>query len=800
MMLKQRLHLFVKGIVQGVGFRPYIHRLALKHGLAGWALNASDGVHIEVEGEANALEAFMNDLIPYAPPLAVIDDVTVTEIPPNGDEKFEIRHSVEKEGEFVLVSPDIATCKDCLRELLNPSDRRYRYPFINCTNCGPRFTIIQDLPYDRPKTTMRKFIMCPDCQREYEDISDRRYHAQPNACPKCGPKVWMEEWKGNWGIELGQGETALKMAAKLLSEGEIIAIKGLGGFHLACDACNEEAVLRLRALKGREEKPLAIMSANLKLIERYSFVSEEERHLLESPQKPIVLLRKKEPCPIAPSVAPRNRYLGVMLPYTPLHALLLDEFKGLALVMTSGNISEEPLCKDNDEAKRRLGGIARYFLLHDRDIHMRCDDSVVRCIPSPTPSSPTLSHPHTPILQHPHPPTLFLRRSRGYAPFPIRLDFKLREVLAVGAELKNTFCFTRDRYCFLSQHIGDLKNAETLAYFEESISHFQKLFRIHPEAIAHDLHPDYLSTKWAMSQPGIEKVAVQHHHAHVASCMAEHGIVEPVIGVACDGIGLGTDGAIWGCEFMVATYSDFERKAHLAYVPMPGGDAATKEPWRMAATYLYLALGDGFVERPIPFCRRLDRRAWRFIKQMIDRKVNTPPTSSCGRLFDAVSSLLGLRDRVSFEGQAAMELEQLASEEGGLGRYGFEFICSGGVKQISVLPMFEQIVDELMRGVPEPIIARKFHNTVADFMVEACRFIAEETGLRKVVLSGGTFQNVLLLRLLLSRLHELGLEVFCHNRVPPNDGGIALGQAMVANARLGEHNCKGMTTLEGNGG
>ncbi len=777
---KRRLHVFVEGIVQGVGFRPYIHRLALKHGLSGWVLNASDGVHMELEGKADTLEAFMEDLVPCAPTLAVIDKVTVTEVPPNGDEAFEIRQSVEKAGEFVLVSPDIATCPDCLGEVFEPSDRRYLYPFTNCTNCGPRFTIIQDLPYDRPKTTMGKFVMCPDCQREYEDISDRRYHAQPNACPKCGPRVWIEGWEvgrsAGWQVErVGDweiGEGSITTAAKLLSSGEIVAIKGLGGFHLACDACNEEAVLRLRNLKGREEKPLAIMSANLKAIESYAFVSEEERRLLESPQKPIVLLRKRESCPIAPSVAPRNRYLGVMLPYTPLHALLLNEFKGLALVMTSGNISEEPLCKDNEQAKQRLGGIARYFLLHDRDIHIRCDDSVVRCVPRLAPGK--------------NDGVLFLRRSRGYAPFPVRLNFKLKEVLAVGAELKDTFCFTRGRYCFLSQHIGDLKNAETLAYFEESVAHFQRLFRIRPEAIAHDLHPDYLSTQWAMNQHGIEKVAVQHHHAHVASCMAEHGIVEPVIGVACDGIGLGTDGAIWGCEFMIATYDEFERKAHLAYVPMPGGDAATKEPWRMTATYLYLALGEDFVDRHIPFCRRLDRRAWEFVKRMIERKVNTPLTSSCGRLFDAVASLLGLRDKVSFEGQAAMELEQIAGEEDGLGSYEFELGGSGGIKQISVLPMFKQIVGELERGVSDAVIARKFHNTVADFMVEVCRFIGKETGLSKVVLSGGTFQNILLLKLLLLRLQGLGFEVFCHNKVPPNDGGIALGQAMVANARLGE--------------
>jgi len=783
----KRIH--VTGVVQGVGFRPFVYELATRHELAGWVCNTSAGVDIEVEGQPAAVDAFVQGLTAQAPPLARIDSVEVADIPLNGYRLFEIRHSVAQEGRFQPISPDVCICPDCLRELFDPTDRRYRYPFINCTNCGPRFTIIQDIPYDRPNTTMRAFPMCPACQAEYEDPLNRRFHAQPNACPACGPHVWLVEDSR----QTAEGEAAIQRARELLARGAVVAVKGLGGFHLACDAANDEAVRRLRERKGRVDKPFAIMSFDVATVMRYCFVNDEERRLLESRERPIVLLRERPDSPISKWVAPGNKYLGVMLPYTPLHYLLIANGRWpmaetpptadhppsassdwlLALVMTSGNYSEEPIATDNQEALDRLAGLADAFLLHNRDIHARCDDSVVR------------------VFQKAELP---IRRSRGYAPFPVRLPFRARQVLAVGAELKNTFCLTREEYAFLSQHIGDMENLETLRSFEEMIEHFKGLFRIEPEVLAHDLHPDYLATQYAKrlenGDRGLELVAVQHHHAHVAACMAEHGLSgeRPVIGVAFDGTGYGTDGAIWGGEFLVADYAGFHRAAHLAYVPLPGGDTAIRRPYRTALAHLWHAFGTLDVD--VAPRRTPSEVELRVLRRQLERGVNAPPTSSMGRLFDAVAALAGLRQEVNYEAQAAIELEMMATE--GVGDAYVWKIRRESAPDLTGLEDSEWILDpaqlirevvaDVLAGVPVPVISAKFHNSVAALIHEVCELIRAETGLNEVALSGGVFQNVTLLARAVELLRRAGFTVYTHRVVPPNDGGIALGQAVVANA------------------
>ena len=771
-----RANIVVKGVVQGVGFRPFVHRLAREHGLNGWVLNSTEGVVIEVEGERGSVEAFIADIGPKAPPLAVIEKVDAAFLPPVGYSSFVIQPSREDEDGLVLVSPDIATCPDCLRELFDPQDRRYRYPFTNCTNCGPRFTIIEGVPYDRPRTTMKAFAMCEACEAEYHDPADRRFHAQPNACPACGPRVWLEKSGGigDKGCGLGVNsypltpnplirDEAIERARELLAAGYIVAVKGLGGFHLACDATNDEAVRRLRERKGRVDKPFALMSPDIEAVERFCYLSEGERQLLLSPQRPIVLLRERPDSPISKLVAPRNKYLGVMLPYTPLHYLLLagDGESPLALVMTSGNMSEEPIVTDNQEARRRLSPLADYFLMHDRPIHIRCDDSVTRLFEGKE---------------------FIIRRSRGYAPFPIRLPFQLKEILACGAELKNTFCLTKDTYAFLSQHIGDMENLETLRSYEASIEHFKRLFRIEPRIIAYDMHPDYLSTKYALSQIANRKlqIAVQHHHAHIASCMAENGLQGRVIGVAFDGTGYGEDGRIWGGEFLVCDYADYQRVAHLAYVPLPGGEAAIRRPYRMALSHLRHAYGS--LDLDLPLLRRVDPVELRVVERQVETGLNSPHTSSMGRLFDAVSALIGLRDVINYEAQAAIELEMIAAEDVEEG-YAFPLSPSPYPLILDPAPVIRAIVADLRAGVDKPVISAKFHNGVAGMIAAVCGAIREREGLNRVVLSGGVFQNVYLLSRALKRLRREGFEVFIHHQVPTNDGGIALGQALVANAR-----------------
>jgi hydrogenase maturation protein HypF len=751
----KRIH--ITGIVQGVGFRPFVYQLADRHALTGWVCNTSSGVDIEAEGPSPALEQLLEDLETEAPPLARIESIKATDHPPNGYRRFEILHSVAQEGEYQLISPDIATCQDCLAELFDPLDRRYRYPFTNCTNCGPRFTIIEDIPYDRPLTTMRDFVMCPQCQREYDNPLDRRFHAQPNACPTCGPQLRLVDANGNQ--ITAEGEIAA--AVGLLREGSILGIKGLGGFHLACDATNDEAVLRLRERKRRPAKPLAVMMPNLQEAATHCEVSREEKRLLTSPQCPVVLLRWKGSSTVSSLVAPGNRYLGVMLPYTPLHHVLIREM-GRPLVMTSGNLSEEPIAVSNDEALTRLAGIADHFVLHNREIYARYDDSVWM------------------VAEERSQP---LRRSRGYAPSPIHLPFKARQVLACGTELKNTFCATKDEYAFLSQHIGDLENWETLEHFKSSIELYKRLFRLDPEIVAYDMHPEYLASKYALSLDSPEhKVPVQHHHAHIVSCLVDNGKQEPTIGVALDGTGYGTDGQIWGGEFLVADYRGFRRAGHLQEVPLPGGEATILRPYRMALSHLYSLCGDSAIDAATPFLGEIDDLELEIIKEQIDRGINTPWTSSCGRLFDAVTALVGFHGRATYEGQAAIQLEMIAHDGDASASYPFAVVEQNGERVIRLAEMWGAIVEDLSAAVSPGDVASRFHHTMARMILDTCLAISTEVGLQRVALSGGCFQN----RLLLTEAQELltgaGFEVLTHRQVPCNDGGVSLGQAVIAHS------------------
>ncbi len=758
--------MIVQGIVQGVGFRPFVYGQALRLGLVGFVLNDSMGVTIEIEGTSEALAGFQRALREEAPPLARIDSLVTEQIPLCHDATFTIAQSRIGAGRQALISPDTATCDDCLRELLDPTDRRYGYSFINCTNCGPRFSIVQDVPYDREKTTMRVFPMCPSCRSEYADPLNRRFHVQPNACAMCGPRVRLLSWT-NLAVE---GTDPIVTAGQWFAEGAILAIKGLGGYHLACDALNTEAVQRLRHKKHREAKPFALMVPDLEIARQLCPVSDAEAALLQSRQRPIVLLNRRPDCPVADSVASAHNTLGVMLPYTPLHHLLLHAFtaaiqtdRSAVLVMTSGNLSDEPIAYRDDEAQERLATIADGIVIHNRDSHMRCDDSVMRMIAGEQ---------------------QFLRRSRGYAPEPIPLSFDFPvPLLACGAHLKNTFCLGKGRQAFVSHHIGDL---ETLTSFREGVKHFGRLFDIHPEAVTYDLHPEYLATKYALDTHMQQKIGVQHHHAHIASVLAEHGLKDPVIGVAADGTGYGEDGAIWGCEIMAVSLREFERLAHLAYVPLPGGEQAVRQPWRMAAAYLAQAYGEAFLELDIPFVRGLDRAKWHTLSQMITRGINSPPTSSLGRLFDAVAALVDLRGEVLYEGQAAIELEMqatLAERTEQAGIYPFAF-GDQVPATLDVAPMIRAIVRDIQQGVSIPQIAARFHRSIAGLLATACFEARERTGRNGVALSGGVFQNRLLLEQLVARLEEMSFQVYINRRVPPNDGGVSLGQLAVVAARL----------------
>jgi hydrogenase maturation protein HypF len=749
----------VFGIVQGVGFRPYIYRLAAELRLTGTITNTAAGVTIEIQGSPEAVEDFLARLPVEAPPLARITSVAVRDLPPDHDRGFRILESRVGEKRRVLISPDVAICADCRRELFDPADRRFRYPFINCTNCGPRFTIVRDIPYDRARTSMAVFRMCAACQREYDDPLNRRFHAQPNACWECGPRV--ELWD-NRGQPLETREPIAEAAARLRA-GAVVAVKGLGGFHLAADATNAQAVECLRERKRRVEKPFAIMAPDLESIEQFCQVDAAARKLLSGPERPVVLLPKKQPIAVAEAVAPRNRYLGVFLPYTPLHYLLFAESGFLALVMTSGNLSEEPIAIGNLEAVTRLGNLADFLLVHNRDILVRSDDSVLRV-----------------VGERPRQ----LRRSRGFVPVPVFLREELPPILAVGGELKNTLCLTKGRHAFLSQHIGDLENLESYRFFEEAVNHLERILETEPQLLAYDLHPDYFSTRWTLAQSGLERVGVQHHHAHVASCMAENHLEERVIGFALDGTGYGSDGQIWGGEVLLADYREFVRAAHFAYVPMPGGAAAIAEPWRMAVSYLAQHFGRGFLDLHIPFVEQLDRRRLEVVLRMLERKVNSPLTSSCGRLFDAVAALAGVRQRVNYEAQAAIELEMAMGDAGPDVAYPLALVEDGDGWVIDTHPLFQALVRDLRQALPVSAISRRFHNGLVEVLTRVAELLRKRTALNRVCLSGGTFQNVYLLERLAQRLQAEGFKVFTHAEVPCGDGGLSLGQALVAANRL----------------
>ncbi|MGA2490380.1 MAG: carbamoyltransferase HypF [Anaerolineales bacterium] len=761
----------VTGIVQGVGFRPFVYGLAARFGLNGWVRNTSAGVDIEVDGRTDQLDAFVTSLKSQLPPLARIDTFTVSFGTPRGFVGFEIVHSEALAGAFQPISPDVSICPDCLRELLDPSNRRYRYPFINCTNCGPRFTIITDIPYDRPNTTMSSFEMCPDCASEYANPLDRRFHAQPVACPVCGPQVWLEDVDGH---RVAEREAALLAAQKLLAMGKIVAIKGLGGFHLACDATNVESVTELRRRKLRVDKPFALMMPDLLTVEQNCLVDTSERELLESRQRPIVLLFRKPDSTIAEEVAPKQATLGVMLPYTPLHYLLFatePRLKDAAftiqpLVMTSGNLSEEPIATGNAEARQRLTSLADAFLMHNRAIRTRCDDSVVRMTGD----------------QETKASVYFLRRSRGYAPDPIQLPYEVPPLLATGPELKNTFCLTRQRYAFISHHIGDMENYETLSSFEDGIGHFEQLFRIQPKAIVCDLHPDYLSSRYALQraqQDDLPLYHVQHHHAHIAACMADNGLEgsHPVIGLAFDGTGYGQDGAIWGGEFLVADYAGYQRPYHLAYFPLPGGDAAIKRPARTALALLW-SLGMEWEDRlaPVQDLSFEERQALRI---QLERGLNTPKTSSLGRLFDAVAALAGVRQVVNYEAQAAIEFEA-ALDPSESDAYQFEIRGETLESRVAI----RGLLADIHNGIAIPVISARFHNGMAELAYQVCTEIRRQTGINEVALSGGVWQNMALLERATRKLRRAGFIVYLHHQVPANDGGLSLGQVLVGAARL----------------
>ena len=770
----------MRGVVQGVGFRPWIYNLARRCGLAGFVLNSPRGVLIEVEGSPGAIEAFLGAMRSEAPPLVRIAAIERSEIPASGETGFAIRESDAGGSAFALVPPDICVCEACLADTRDPENRRFDYPFTNCTNCGPRYSIILDVPYDRPMTTMAEFAMCAECRREYEDPENRRFHAQPNACPVCGPRLILSV-PGEAAAPLTAREILVRVA-DLLGSGGIIAWKGLGGYQLACDATQAAAVEELRRRKRRSEKPFAVMVADADAAAALCNVSPAERAVLVSRERPIVLLRRRPDSALAEAVSPGNPATGVMLPCTPMHDLLfriLRERRGreAALIMTSGNISEEPIVIENAEAEERLADVADAFAHHNRSIHTRVDDSVVRVVAGET---------------------MLLRRARGYAPQPVFLGRGEAEVLAVGAQQKNTLCLTRAGFALPSQHLGDLENFETLRFFEETLERMSRLFHVRPTAVAHDLHPGYLSTQLALKMEGLRRIPVQHHHAHIASCMAEHRLEGRVIGVAWDGTGLGTDQTIWGGEFLAADYVGFERFARLRPVLLPGGDSGVREPWRVARSYLVDALGS--IPSGAPWDEMASPERLRIVDTMLRRGVNTIPTSSAGRLFDAVASLLGLRHSVSFEGQAAMMLEAAAQEFADEPRspapYPFEIAASSeastgsaaqssaGPIDVDFRPMIRQILEDLARREPQPRMAARFHATLAAAIAAVCRRMRGDLGLDRVCLSGGCFQNALLLQGCVETLRGEGFKVFTHREIPANDGGISLGQAAIACERL----------------
>jgi hydrogenase maturation protein HypF len=777
-----RKHIQVRGIVQGVGFRPFVYKLARSLGLTGYVFNSSSGVTIEVEGGGSQVDKFLKTLSNDPPERAEVAQITVSEMEVQGSAVFSILGSREEAGEFALVPPDAGTCDACWSDFGNPANRRYGYPFTNCTHCGPRYTIIHDLPYDRATTTMSTFTMCSTCRAEYEDPEDRRFHAQPNACAICGPSLLLVKsfgWTaapapdiarfslGNCWFRDNASLPVLHQARALLREGQILAVKGLGGFLLACDAANDLAVAELRKRKRRPHKPFALMVRDLAAAARLCRLSAEDEMALLSPRRPIVILPRRPEAKLASGIAPEDNTLGIMLPYTPLHYLLFSDSPQMdsewaALVMTSGNLSEEPIVVANHEAMLQLGGVADWFLLHNRDIATRVDDSVVRTFEGRE---------------------RVLRRSRGFVPQTIDLELEMKEVLAFGGELKNTFCLTKGHYAILSQHIGDLENYETMRFFEETLTNLKNIFKVVPRAVAYDLHPGYMSTRMALAS-GIErKFGVQHHHAHIASCMAENHLRGKVLGVALDGTGFGTDGRIWGGELLVADFAGFARRAHFRNVLIPGGDAAVRQPWRMALSYLRDTFGRQIPE-DLKCLKPIDERQVALVDTMLAQKIQTVETSSCGRLFDAVAALLGLVSEVTFEGQAAIALEA-AAERGIDDRYDFDI-----EKGEPIILDFRQTIAAIARDVSSGRrmgeISARFHNTLSAAIGEVCTHVGESDTVNRVCLSGGSFQNLYLLDRAVVELRRRGFHVFLHAKVPANDGGLSLGQAIIANQRWRE--------------
>lgn len=741
----KRLFLTVNGIVQGVGFRPFIHKLVQDYSLKGWVKNTATGVEIEVEGKEEILNKFIEDLQQKKPKLAVIESIDKQFYDKlNGYTDFKIIKSTSDSSRFTLISPDVAICEDCLKEMMDINDRRYRFPFINCTNCGPRFTIIKDVPYDREKTTMKSFEMCEDCEKEYKDIEDRRYHAQPDCCYKCGPSLFYKDSDGNI-----LTQNVLEHVKKDLKEGKIVAIKGIGGFHLACDARNKNSVEKLRARKNREEKPFALMCKDIETVNLICEYNKFELEHLNSYRRPIVLLKKSTD--EFEHISPDNNFLGIMLPYAPLHYLLFED--GIdVLVMTSANISDSPIIKDNEDAIRELNGIADTILFHNRDIHIRCDDSLLYVIDKSE---------------------YFIRRSRGYTPFPIKMCFSSKDILACGAEQKASFTLLKDNYAFLSQHIGDLKNIETLQHYREQIEHFENIFGIVPDKIVCDYHPDYLSTEYAKQRGFDEKkevYLVQHHHAHMASCMADNDLNEKVIGITWDGTGLGLDDTLWGGEILLGDYKEFERVASIRPIRLAGGEVAIKEVYRIAIDILKQSVES----------IDLDFNNRNIIEKMLKEEINLYKTTSIGRLFDGVAALLDLKSVVSYEGQAAIILEKIAEDNIDVS-YDYK-IVEKELLEFNWIPMVKSIVEDIKNNIPNGIIAAKFMNTLVNYAVEVVDKISSKTGIKTVVLSGGVFQNIYLLTRLNCLLNQKGYNVFKHKRVSTNDEGLSLGQmAIVAN-------------------
>ena len=750
----------IKGIVQGVGFRPFIYRLAKSSGLSGYVLNDKEGVLIKAEGSDDNIRSFIARIKKEAPVVSKIRSIKVEKTPSENYRTFEIKNSLDVKSNIstTMISPDIATCSDCLYELFKSDDYRYKYPFINCTNCGPRFTIIQDVPYDRKNTTMSSFKMCPVCSKEYNDPSDRRFHAQPVACEKCGPHLKLLDTNHNT-IEC---DDIIAKTVELIKDSRIIAIKGIGGYHLACNALDEIAVEKLRKRKFREDKPFAMMAKNIKEIGKYAYISKKEEKALLTYKRPIVLLRKKKRSSIAKQTAPKSNYFGFMLPYTPLQYQLFDKID-FPIVMTSANISDEPLVYKEEEAFEKLKNIADHYLINDRPINSRCDDSILKIADNKE---------------------MILRRARGFVPSAIYIKDKFKvNILALGAELKSTFALGRDNYTVLSQHLGDLENYDVFSYYEDAVELFKKLFYFKPDLVAYDMHPNYYSTQYAKKILELPLFAVQHHHAHIAGCMAENNLKEPVIGIAWDGTGYGTDGTLWGSEFFIADQKQFKRFANLNYVKLPGGEKAIKEPWRIAISYLHDIYSDDIYNTELSLIKKIDRADIENIIKLKDKNINSPLACGMGRLFDAVSAIVIDRDKVNYEGQAAVELEMFADyiiKE----FYDFGIVLDDKYRKIQTDDIFKGIIKDKNNKVKAYVISAKFHNTLALIAVDISKQIRKEHGINNVVISGGVFQNSYLLKLFKKMFTKEKFKIYTHNNIPPNDGGISFGQLIVANKNL----------------